>query len=100
MAPVAVIKDDGTPASTQQANLKSKVEPVIAINPFYSPSLGDDGDTTYPFAEFKVSFLHFSLQSLLLIHRIFVPPAVLPESRLGAPDRGSRYRARTIRRSL
>ncbi|KAF7424465.1 hypothetical protein PC9H_009772 [Pleurotus ostreatus] len=56
MAPVAVIKDDGTPASTPQANLKSKVEPVIAINPFYSPSLGDDGDTTYPYADFKPFF--------------------------------------------
>ncbi len=71
MAPVAVIKDDGTPASTPQVNLKSKVEQVVAINPFYSPSLGDDGDTTYPFAEFKVSFSHFSLHHLLLIHPIF-----------------------------
>lgn len=47
MAPVAV-SETPTPA---QANLKDDAK---VFNPFYSPSIGDDGDDTYEHAQYKV----------------------------------------------
>lgn len=36
-------------------NAEAHLEPSQLFNPFYSPSIGDDGDQTYPHAQFKVS---------------------------------------------
>ncbi|KAJ7592909.1 alpha-ketoglutarate-dependent sulfonate dioxygenase [Mycena floridula] len=51
MAPVA------TNESAPAANLKvAKAASDEVFNPFYSPSIGDDGDSSYEFAQFKPSF--------------------------------------------
>jgi sulfonate dioxygenase len=54
MAPVA------TSTATERAPTESalKQEPVgkeTVFNPFYSPSIGDDGDDTYQYAKYKVA---------------------------------------------
>ncbi|KAG6857392.1 hypothetical protein H0H87_004754 [Tephrocybe sp. NHM501043] len=53
MAPVAVQEDPtSTPADLK---VQQKAEEHV-FNPFYSPSIGDDGDNTYKFSDFKPSF--------------------------------------------
>ncbi|KAG5647331.1 hypothetical protein DXG03_000399 [Asterophora parasitica] len=44
-----------------EANLKTDGK---VFNPFYSPSIGDDGDGTYQFAEYKPSFPKISWEPL------------------------------------
>lgn len=52
MAPVATNESDA-PKSAVQALKDGNAQP---INPFYSPSTGDDvDDTSYEFARYKVS---------------------------------------------
>ena len=52
MAPVAVEeKNAGTAVEKLKDDLK-------VFNPFYSPSIGDDGDANYQYAEFKVCPIH------------------------------------------
>lgn len=55
MAPVATTDNDHAQPVT---NLKEESK---VFNPFYSPSIGDDGDETYKYAQFKVSTVSFSL---------------------------------------
>ncbi|KAL0574762.1 hypothetical protein V5O48_007189, partial [Marasmius crinis-equi] len=50
MAPVAV-EDKVAPTAVDK--LKDELN---VFNPFYSPSIGDDGDASYEFAEFKPFF--------------------------------------------
>ncbi|THV07211.1 TauD-domain-containing protein [Dendrothele bispora CBS 962.96] len=52
MAPVAT-KTDSEPSSNLEA-LKNEASKVF--NPFYSPSIGDDGNTDYKYADFKPTF--------------------------------------------
>ncbi|KAG7089349.1 hypothetical protein E1B28_011039 [Marasmius oreades] len=52
MAPVATEEKKNTsPSDVQQLK-----DDLRVVNPFYSPSIGDDGDTTYKYAEFKPHF--------------------------------------------
>lgn len=48
MAPVATSRHPDIETIKQEAAAQ-------LINPFYSPAIGDDGDDTYPYDEFKVS---------------------------------------------
>lgn len=57
MAPVPV-------GNTESKGQDSKTQPDAVFNPFYSPSVGDDGDETYPFAQFKPSFPDLSWEPL------------------------------------
>ncbi|KAJ8072897.1 hypothetical protein PM082_016456 [Marasmius tenuissimus] len=50
MAPVAV-EEKNAPTAVDKLKDDLKV-----FNPFYSPSIGDDGDSTYKYAEFKPHF--------------------------------------------
>lgn len=43
------------PVATRTDVQPSKQEVAQLINPFYSPAIGDDGDSAYPFADLKVS---------------------------------------------
>ncbi|KAF8643263.1 hypothetical protein AX16_009148 [Volvariella volvacea WC 439] len=65
MAPVAT----QTEKTAQDVNAKAHAphtedDNVKVFNPFYSPSIGDDGDTTYRYAEFKPSFPDVSWEPL------------------------------------
>lgn len=51
MSPVAT---NDTVAPTPVNHKAAKKDDSKVFNPFYSPSVGDDGDDTYQFAEFKV----------------------------------------------
>ncbi|KAF5314818.1 hypothetical protein D9758_012152 [Tetrapyrgos nigripes] len=55
MAPVATTEQAEVPGVQKLKEDASKV-----FNPFYSPSIGDDGDTSYKYAEFKPSFPNLS----------------------------------------
>ncbi|GLB40278.1 putative taurine catabolism dioxygenase TauD, TfdA family protein [Lyophyllum shimeji] len=57
MAPVTVNQQ---PAPTE-ANLKAEVR---VFNPFYSPSIGDDGDNTYEHSQYKPSFPELAWEPL------------------------------------
>ncbi|TFK40178.1 alpha-ketoglutarate-dependent sulfonate dioxygenase [Crucibulum laeve] len=60
MAPVATSK-----TATEAVQLDLKAESAAKVfNPFYSPSIGDDGDDTYKYAEFKPSFPDVSWEPL------------------------------------
>jgi len=50
------------------ANAQAHLEPLQLFNPFYSPSIGDDGDQTYAHAQFKVS-LCATYQLYLIEHQ-------------------------------
>ncbi|KAG5636949.1 hypothetical protein H0H81_006297 [Sphagnurus paluster] len=50
MAPVA------TPQQSAPAEVGLKASEGKVFNPFYSPSIGDDGDNTYQYSQFKPSF--------------------------------------------
>jgi len=49
MAPVATKTEFEQISAVQALKDEAKV-----FNPFYSPSIGDDGDANYEYAEFKV----------------------------------------------
>ncbi|KAF9472127.1 alpha-ketoglutarate-dependent sulfonate dioxygenase [Pholiota conissans] len=61
MAPVAtstdIVKEDATP-------VKPAGQAEKLFNPFYSPPGGDNGDESYPYAEFKPYFLNVSWEPL------------------------------------
>lgn len=61
MAPVAV-NERAVPA---EANPKAAAK---VFNPFYSPSIGDDGDDTYEYAQYKPSFPKLSWEPLTGVH--------------------------------
>lgn len=61
MAPVATSQTEKTAA----VHLKAQVDASAVFNPFYSPPIGDDGDDTYKYAQFKVCHLEY------LIHTVF-----------------------------
>jgi len=50
------------------ASAQAHLEPSQLFNPFYSPSIGDDGDQTYTHAQFKVS-LCTTCQLYLIEHQ-------------------------------
>ncbi|KAJ7650086.1 hypothetical protein FB45DRAFT_974154 [Roridomyces roridus] len=54
MAPVATHETSNAPEQTRAVALKK--EEAKVFNPFYSPSIGDDGDDTYEFAQYKPWF--------------------------------------------
>ncbi|KAK7033258.1 putative alpha-ketoglutarate-dependent sulfonate dioxygenase [Favolaschia claudopus] len=54
MAPVAT--HDNTSEPTQAERIEALKNDAQVFNPFYSPSIGDDGDDKYEFAQFKPSF--------------------------------------------
>lgn len=57
MAPVAT--HDNAPAELDNVQaLKNSV-----FNPFYSPSIGDDGDQSYQYAQYKVSLYSYGVLS-------------------------------------
>jgi sulfonate dioxygenase len=55
MAPVATNTERAQKGPDLQA-LKEDASKVF--NPFYSPSIGDDGDASYKYAEFKVRIFY------------------------------------------
>ncbi|TFK74153.1 alpha-ketoglutarate-dependent sulfonate dioxygenase [Pluteus cervinus] len=61
MAPVAVQSENET---VQNLKTSAKTEAAALINPFYSPAIADDGDTTYQYAQFKPSFPNISWEPL------------------------------------
>ncbi|KAJ7041370.1 hypothetical protein C8F04DRAFT_1302203 [Mycena alexandri] len=61
MAPVAT---DTTTQPTEVDRIAALKDESKVSNPFYSPSIGDDGDDTYEFAKFKPSFLKLSWEPL------------------------------------
>jgi sulfonate dioxygenase len=54
MAPVAT--HENTTAEATKSKVEILKEENKVFNPFYSPSIGDDGDDKYEFAQFKVGF--------------------------------------------
>jgi sulfonate dioxygenase len=52
MVPVAT-QDNEKVASVSLKPAKTEDQAAV-FNPFYSPSIGDDGDNSYAFSEFKV----------------------------------------------
>ena len=56
MAPVAT-QAPSAPVPTQVETLKQDAQ----FNPFYSPSIGDDGDETYKFKQYKVRPLRLAI---------------------------------------
>jgi hypothetical protein len=52
MAPVAT--HDNATQPTQADRVEALKSEAQVFNPFYSPSIGDDGDDKYEFAHFKV----------------------------------------------
>ena len=62
MAPVAT-ENHNAANGTTNTNGTSTIEALkkdaqAVFNPFYSPSIGDDGNEDYPFAQYKVSPIH------------------------------------------
>jgi sulfonate dioxygenase len=62
MAPVATHDNASEPTQTERIEALKKDAKVF--NPFYSPSIGDDGDDKYEFAQFKPSFPSLSWEPL------------------------------------
>ncbi|KIL58763.1 hypothetical protein M378DRAFT_188160 [Amanita muscaria Koide BX008] len=66
------------PVATRTDVQPSKQEAAQLINPFYSPAIGDDGDSAYPFADLKPSFPNIKWEPLTEIpvtHRgLFADP--------------------------
>ncbi|KAF7374759.1 Alpha-ketoglutarate-dependent taurine dioxygenase [Mycena sanguinolenta] len=62
MAPVAT-HDNGT-QRTQTERIEALKNDAKVFNPFYSPSIGDDGNDSYEFAQFKPSFPALSWEPL------------------------------------
>jgi sulfonate dioxygenase len=56
MAPVATHDQVDAKAPTTEERIESLKKDAQVFNPFYSPSIGDDGDDTYEFAQYKVCF--------------------------------------------
>jgi sulfonate dioxygenase len=83
MSPVATSEhtSSGSPTSSGKVS-----------HPFYSPSVGDDGDTSYPFAQYKVCSLPQILKLSLFIQRFNQPsfPNVSwePLKEIAVTDRG------------
>ncbi|KAJ7928887.1 hypothetical protein B0H13DRAFT_968408 [Mycena leptocephala] len=62
MAPVAT--HDNATQPTQADRVEALKSEAQVFNPFYSPSIGDDGDDKYEFAHFKPSFPKLSWEPL------------------------------------
>ncbi|KAJ7285146.1 hypothetical protein C8J57DRAFT_1290560 [Mycena rebaudengoi] len=62
MAPVAT--HENTTAEATKSKVEILKEENKVFNPFYSPSIGDDGDDKYEFAQFKPSFPDVSWEPL------------------------------------
>jgi sulfonate dioxygenase len=57
----------GGVASTE-VNKNGKIRKENVVNPFYSPSIGDDGDQSYQYAQYKPSFPVISWEPLKEVH--------------------------------
>lgn len=69
--------------------MNDKSEHAQLVNPFYSPSTGDDGDKNYPFAQFKVRQLPFSMHSILSGGKPYFPNVSWePLTEVHVEDRG------------
>ncbi|KAJ6576676.1 hypothetical protein DFH09DRAFT_1149990 [Mycena vulgaris] len=65
MAPVATNEQvNTTEPPTNIERIESLKKEAQVFNPFYSPSIGDDGDDKYEFAQFKPSFPKLSWEPL------------------------------------
>jgi sulfonate dioxygenase len=59
MAPVATENHNGTTGTNGTSTIEAlKKDAQALFNPFYSPSVGDDGNEDYPFTQYKVSSFH------------------------------------------
>jgi sulfonate dioxygenase len=67
MAPVATNEERGNASVDRIAELKSvqakPIDETKLINPFYSPSVGNENDDDYQYAKYKVSDLKAFFQS-------------------------------------
>lgn len=70
MAPVATDSVNAAPEPTNAERVEALKNENQVFNPFYSPSIGDDGDDNYEFAQFKVCF-----QPCFLLHRSLIRPS-------------------------
>nr|GAT57367.1 alpha-ketoglutarate-dependent taurine dioxygenase [Mycena chlorophos] len=97
MAPVATTDDrESTPSVDRIAALKAEkaqAAEATVFNPFYSPSIGDDGDSTYKFADFKPSFPDLSWPPLTEV-------AVSDRGLLADPEKKSLFSAASKVRHL
>ncbi|KAJ6623955.1 hypothetical protein B0H10DRAFT_2162282 [Mycena sp. CBHHK59/15] len=64
MAPVATHDNIGVVPQPTEGKLETLKDESKVFNPFYSPSIGDDGDDKYEFAQFKPSFPKLSWEPL------------------------------------
>ncbi|KIK55139.1 hypothetical protein GYMLUDRAFT_248940 [Collybiopsis luxurians FD-317 M1] len=90
MAPVAT---NDKPAPTHDVQSLKKEEDAQVFNPFYSPSIGDDGDDTYVHAQYKPFFPKLSwppLEEVKVTERgLFADPE--KKSLLGAATKVKHY---------
>ena len=61
MAPAVTIPDKSETSLASdlgKVNIKDQQAGAKVFNPFYSPSIGDDGDNSYQFSKYKVCICH------------------------------------------
>jgi sulfonate dioxygenase len=83
MAPVAT-NENASSEPTQAERIEALKNDSQVFNPFYSPSIGDDGDDKYEFANFKVYSPRLSLE----VYSFNLFSAVFPSPVLGAFEGG------------
>lgn len=88
MAPVAISEESGngtigSVAESKKVQANQRIEETRIINPFYSPSAGNENDDDYSYAKYKVS--DFGLQSHR--QRLMLYQAPLPHCELGTAHR-------------
>jgi hypothetical protein len=88
MAPVATSEESGngtisSVAELKKAQVNKPTEETRIINPFYSPSAGNENDDDYQYAKYKVIDFGFLSRSQTLMLR----QAPLPRFKLGTAHR-------------
>ena len=74
MAPVATNGERGNATVDRIAELKkAQAEGITPINPFYSPSAGNENDDDYQYAKYKVEQLLVSVAQALTFHQASLP---------------------------
>jgi sulfonate dioxygenase len=88
MAPVATSEESGngtigSVTELRKAQVIKPIEETRIINPFYSPSAGNENDNDYQYAKYKVINVKFLSRSRKLMLR----QAPLPRCELGTTHR-------------
>ena len=87
MAPVATNEENGNDSVDRIAELKraqaKPIEETRFINPFYSPSAGNENDNDYQYAKYKVS----NLSRISISQGLTFRQALLPRCELGTTHR-------------